>query len=113
MRFLFFLLKFIFFLIIKIIIYNKYSLIFSLFLIWMFFFDTHSFLIHYKLNKQIRNFEEQNCILHKKINKSKSKYVLLRDNKFEKERYARENYFMKKKNEDIIIITYKEDSIKK
>lgn len=82
------------------------------FLIWMIFFDTHSILIHYELSRQIQKIEIEKIELQNKIKKSTKNYNNLKNNKSEKERYARENYFMKKTNEDIIIVTYKEDSIK-
>lgn len=79
----------------------------------MIFFDRHSLLNHYELAKQIKKLERQKIQLQIKISESTYNYNLLRSSKIEKEKYAREHYFMKKPNEDIIIVTYKEDSIKK
>lgn len=104
-------LKRIFYLILKKFCFNEHFIIFIFFIIWMIFFDIHSVLNHYELSKQIREFEIENMELQRKIDKSRHTYNLLKENKSEKERYARENYFMKKPNEDIIIVTYKEDSI--
>ena len=90
---------------------NIYLLVFILFAIWMLFFDAHSLLFHYELNEDIEALEYQ---------KEHYKTEMAKDNKAIKElsteegieRAARENYYMKKPNEDIFIIEY-EDSIAK
>jgi len=90
---------------------NIYLLVFIVFAIWMLFFDAHSLLFHYELNEDIEELEYQ---------KEHYKNEMSRDNKAIKElsteegieRTARENYYMKKPNEDIFIIEY-EDSIAK
>jgi cell division protein FtsB len=77
----------------------------------MLFFDAHSLLFHNELNKEIEELEYQ---------KEHYKNEIVKDNKAIKElsteegteRAARENYYMKKANEDIFIIEY-EDSIAK
>ena len=90
---------------------NIYLLVFIVFAIWMLFFDAHSLLFHYELNEDIKELEYQ---------KEHYKNEMAKDNKAIKElsteegieRTARENYYMKKPNEDIFIIEY-EDSIAK
>lgn len=100
------------YLIFKKLIWNKYFIISMLFIAWMIFFDSHSLLNHFDLAKQISTYENEKKVLEEKLKQSKEKYTLLKTDKNERERYARENYFMKKSNEDIIIVTYKQDSIK-
>lgn len=90
---------------------NIYILVLLVFVIWMLFFDAHSLLFHNELNKEIEELEYQ---------KEHYKNEIVKDNKAIKElsteegteRAARENYYMKKANEDIFIIEY-EDTIAK
>lgn len=89
---------------------NKYVLITLVFIIWMLFFDTNSLLIHHELKKQIHTLEEQNEYLREEIKKDK-KIIKQLSNPKELEKFARENYYLKKTNEDIFLIEYA-DSIK-
>ena len=90
---------------------NIYLLVFIVFAVWMLFFDAHSLLFHNELNSDVEELEYQ---------KEHYKSEIEKDNKAIKElsteegieRAARENYYMKKPNEDIYIIEY-EDSIAK
>ena len=90
---------------------NIFIIILTVFIIWMLFFDAHSWLFHRELNKEIEELEYQ---------KEHYKNEIAKDNKAIKElsteegieRAARENYYMKKDNEDIFIIEY-QDSIAK
>ena len=90
---------------------NIYLLVLIVFVIWMLFFDAHSLLFHHELNSDIEELEYQ---------KEHYKNEMAKDDKAIKElsteegieRTARENYYMKKPDEDIFIIEY-EDSIAK
>lgn len=91
---------------------NIYVLVLFVFIIWMLFFDAHSWLFHRELNKEIEELEYQ---------KEHYKNEIAKDNKAIKElsteegieRAARENYYMKKDNEDIFIIEYQDSIAKK
>ena len=87
-----------------------YLIILILFLIWMFFLDTHSWLIHNELNKEIKKLELQKDALEKIIEKDKTEIELLK-NPDSLEKFARERYRHKKDNETIFIIETN-DSIK-
>ena len=87
-----------------------YLIILILFLIWMFFLDTNSWLIHNELNKEIKKLELQKDALEKIIKKDKTEIKLL-NNPDSLEKFARENYRHKKENETIFIIE-NNDSIK-
>jgi cell division protein FtsB len=80
------------------------------FFVWMFFFDTNSWLTHQKLNKEISDIENNINYYKSEIKEDKKTRQQLSDS-VEIEKFARENYFMKHKDEDIFIIKY-EDSIK-
>ena len=74
------------------------------------FFDTNSLLIHWELKKQINNLEKQKEFLHEEIAKDKKIIEKLSDPE-ELEKFAREQYYLKKKNEEIYLIEYA-DSVK-
>ena len=87
-----------------------YLIILISFLIWMFFLDTHSWLIHNELNKEIQKLELQRDALEKIIEKDKTEIELLK-NPDSLEKFAREIYKHKKDDETIFIIETN-DSIK-
>ena len=57
---------------------NKYLLVLLGFVLWMLFLDTNSWLIHHELNSEIEELES----------------------------FARQEYYMKRENEEIYIIEY-------
>ncbi|PIE99887.1 MAG: septum formation initiator [Maribacter sp.] len=92
------------------ILTNTYVLVLTVFAIWMLFFDTNSLLIHRELEKEIRNLQKTQRFLRNEIEKDKKVLKKLSDTN-ELEKFAREHYFLKKKNEEIYLIEY-EDSLK-
>jgi len=85
-------------------------LILILFFVWMLFFDTNSYLIHRELDKEIEGLKENTEFYQEQINQDKS-FIEKMEDAEEMEKFAREKYYLKKKNEDIYIIEH-EDSIK-
>ncbi|WP_419870707.1 FtsB family cell division protein [Chryseobacterium sp. CT-SW4] len=83
---------------------NKYFITIFLFLVWMIFFDKTSFLVINELNEEINKYEDQLEYYKSEYKKNDDFYKKLMNNKSEKEKFARENYFMKKPNEEIFII---------
>ena len=75
----------------------------------MLFFDENSYLVHNKFDKEIDELESTISFYKKKINEDKETIKKLQDS-LELERFAREKYLMKKKNEAIYIIEF--DTIK-
>lgn len=88
---------------------NTYILVLTVFAIWMAFFDTNSLLIHQELQKEVDKLEEQKAFLKTEIEKDKATLEKLSDPK-ELEKFARENYYMKKEGEEIFLISH-EDSV--
>ena len=84
---------------------NKYFIILLLFLIWMVFFDENSFLNHWELDKEIDNLEKSNEYYKDQIEQDKKVIDNLKDPD-SLEKYAREEYKMKKENEEIFLIEY-------
>ena len=94
-------------------ILNKYVIAISLFLVWMVFFDKTSFLVINELNGEINKYEEQLDYYKTEYDKNDKFYKKLMNNKDEKEKYARENYFMKKPNEEIFILVADSSNVAK
>ncbi len=93
------------------IVTNMYVLVLTLFVIWMTFFDTNSLLIHLELKKEIDKLEQQKTFLKNEIEKDRKALEKLDDDD-ELEKFAREQYYMKKDNEEIFLIEHK-DSIER
>ncbi|TPN85460.1 septum formation initiator [Aquimarina algicola] len=77
----------------------------------MLFLDTNSWLIHRELDQEIQELEENKEYYIKEIVKDQKNIKTLKDSG-ELEKFAREEYFMKRDNEEIYIIEY-EDSVTK
>jgi len=75
------------------------------FLVWMFFLDENSYLVHRKFNTEIKDLENTISFYQKKIAEDKATIKKLKDS-LQLERFAREKYLMKKENEDIYIIEF-------
>lgn len=89
---------------------NKYVVILLFFIIWMLFFDENSYLNHRELNIEIDKLENANQYFKTEIDID-SKIIKNLNNPDSLEKYAREEYKMKKKNEEIFIIEF--DTLKK
>tara|TARA_B100001564_G_scaffold2492_1_gene2177 strand:+ start:498 stop:797 length:300 start_codon:yes stop_codon:yes gene_type:complete len=87
------------------LIKSTYGIIIILFIIWMIFFDSNSFIIHNELNNDINELDNQKSYYEKEIAKDNIELQLIQsDSGLEK--YAREKLFMKKDNEEIFLIEY-------
>lgn len=86
---------------------NIYLIITTVFLIWIFFWDSNSVIVNLKLRKEINQLEKRKAELEKNIAIDK-KIISSLENLDSLERYAREKLFMKKENEEIYIIEFLE-----
>lgn len=89
---------------------NIFILILAMFLIWMLFFDANSWLIHHELSSDIEALENEKEYYQKEIDKD-NKAIKELSTPEGLEKFAREEYYMKRENEEIYIIEY-EDSLK-
>src|SRR5690554_1951088 len=90
---------------------NKYVLILLIFVVWMLFVDTKSWLVHRELNEELKDLENNMEYFKNEIANDKE-FLKQLDDSTEMEKFAREQYYLKKENEDIYIIENL-DSIKK
>ena len=94
------------------IVSNKYLLISLLFGVWMLFLDNYSYMDQRQINNQIDELQDNKKYYQDEIRKDKENIKLLK-NQDQVEKYAREKYYMKKDSEDIYIVEYEGDTIKK
>ncbi|MDT7833419.1 septum formation initiator family protein [Flavobacteriaceae bacterium S356] len=91
------------------ILTNKYVLILIIFFVWMFFFDENYYL-NKEFDKEIKDLENINAFYTNKTQKNNKEINSLKDSS-QLEKFAREQYLLKRKNEDVYII--EPDTIKK
>jgi len=92
-------------------ILNPYIAVLFAFLVWMLFFDDNSFLFHQELNTIIEEKEAEIELYQSEIKEDKKNIRKLK-NEDNLENFAREEYYMKKENEEIYIIEYDNKPIK-
>ena len=80
---------------------NKYILVTLFFLFWMFFVDKHNFATQWQLQKTYLSLIDEQKNLETGIVELKE---AKKDLEMNKEKYAREKYYMKRKNEDVYIV---------
>ncbi len=83
---------------------NKYFIAFLAFFVWVLFFDEHSLIQHYQNRDKLRQLEEQEEFYRKKIAADQQKLYELQTNDENLEKFAREQFQMKKENEDVFVI---------
>ena len=84
---------------------NSYFLVLVLFFGWLVFFDRHDILTQWRLQQTLHKLEEDKVYYEEKIKEVKKDKE---DIENDKEKFAREHYYMKKDNEDVFIIVEEE-----
>ena len=82
---------------------NRYLLIGILFIVWMTFFDTNSYLIQRELNKELKSLDKNTEFYSNEI-ETDLEFIEGMNDLDKIEKYAREKYFLKKENEEIFLI---------
>jgi cell division protein DivIC len=80
---------------------NKYFVITTIFVAWMVFFDKHDILTQWQLQQTLNKMEEDREYYKTKIREAHEDQVDIRNNK---EKFAREKYYLQKSNEDVFIM---------
>lgn len=88
----------------KSIFLNKYLIVFTVFLVFVVFFDEHNLIDRFSTFQKIKNLEKEQQFYIDEIEATKKKKNELESNNQNLEKFAREQYLMKKPNEDIFII---------
>jgi cell division protein FtsB len=84
--------------------FSKYLIAFVAFVVWIIFFDNNNLRQHQKNLKELAQLEDQVDFYKHKIEADKRKLYELQTNDENLEKFAREQFFMKKADEDIYVI---------
>jgi len=87
--------------------FNRYVILGLIAFIWIFFLDSKSVVNLISVKSEINQLNKEKDYYLNKIQEDKQKIKELKTNKENLEKFAREQYLMKRKNEDIYILTTK------
>jgi cell division protein DivIC len=87
---------------------NKYFIASVLFLAWIVFFDENSFVTHAENKNRLHELVRQKEYYQERIQEDKQKLEDLHAGKNELEKFAREQYYMSKPDEELFIVTEEE-----
>lgn len=86
------------------IIKNKYLIAILVFLVWIVFFDSNRLISVQRHRNELKKVNREKDYYQKEIEHNKKLLELYQTNIKALENFARENYLMKKDNEDIFLI---------
>ena len=88
---------------------NKYLIVIVLFSVWIVFLDEHNLIILNKRSNILQEKQDEKQLLTEEIKTDSNTLHSLNNDPEAIEKFARENFLMKKENEDIFIIREKSD----
>jgi len=91
---------------------NKYLISFAVFCVIILFLDKNDLLTQLDRKKELQGLNHSKAYYTREINKLEKVYQDLISDPRAIEKFARENYFMKRENEDLFIISEKPDQAK-
>ncbi|MFP4488293.1 MAG: FtsB family cell division protein [Bacteroidales bacterium] len=83
---------------------NRYFLTVLVFMVWIILFDNNNLVNRYRYMKNLRQLENDREYYMERIEEDSRKLNELKTSDENLEKFAREEYFMKRDNEDIYII---------
>jgi len=83
---------------------NKYFLTITIFIVWITLLDTNNLIDRYRQISELKKLRQEREYYQKKIDEEKGKLNELKTDNENLEKFAREQYKMKKKDEDLYII---------
>ena len=83
---------------------NFYFLFFFSFILWMTIIDTNGFINRYRLSKKLSDLNTEKSFYQEEIEKISDEKKQFENNEELLEKFAREEYLMKKESEDIFYI---------
>ncbi len=83
---------------------NKYIIASFAVFIWLLFFDNNNFFQQYRFSQDIKRLQREKAYYIKEIEKDSIMRQELRENPEALEKFAREQYYLKKEGEDIFIV---------
>ena len=88
---------------------NKYVLTITVFTVWMLFFDQNNVVDQLKMQSEIRQLEADKAYYLQEIEKDSARYHELTTDRDNLEKYAREQFLMKKPDEDVFVVISEEE----
>ncbi|MCR4659428.1 MAG: septum formation initiator family protein [Bacteroidales bacterium] len=83
---------------------NKYVIATVVFLLVLLFFDEYNLMDTRRVNRQVKSLRAEEKELREAMIEDSLRAISLKDNLDAMERYGRENYYMKRADEDIYVI---------
>lgn len=84
---------------------NKYAYTLLFFIIWVCFIDQNNIMTAYAYNVELQKLEKEKTYFNEAIEKTSKELFDLTENPATLEKFARENYFMKKEGEEVFVFT--------
>ncbi len=83
---------------------NKYFIVGLIFIVWMIFFDENNLVAHHRNKKRLSALKSQKEYYIEKIAEDNQKIEELRSGQNNLEKYAREQFYMSRPDEDVYMI---------
>ena len=87
---------------------NKYLMAVLVFLVWLLIFDQNSLIDRVRYLHTLHEMEEEKQYYLERIEEDSRRLNELKTDRDNLEKFAREQYFMKKENEDVFVIVEEE-----
>ena len=87
---------------------NKYLMAVLVFLVWLLIFDNNSLIDRVKYLNTLHEMEDEKQYYLESIEEDSRRLNELKTDRDNLEKFAREQYFMKKENEDVFVIVEEE-----
>jgi cell division protein FtsB len=88
---------------------NKYLVSTAFVFLWVLFFDQNNLLDRYKLIREVNQLEKEHEYYKERIHLDSTRLIELKTSPENLEKFAREQFLMKKDNEDIFVIVEEGD----
>lgn len=83
---------------------NKYLIATILFVVWMLFFDHNNIFLHLQYRKELNELKADKKYYQEQIDLTRKEVDLIKSNPQAMEKVAREQYLMKKDDEDVFVV---------
>jgi cell division protein FtsB len=83
---------------------NKYLIATILFMVWMLFFDHNNIFLHLQYRKELNELKADKKYYQGQIDLTRKDVDLIKSNPQAMEKVAREQYLMKKDDEDVFVV---------
>jgi len=84
---------------------NRYAYGIMLFIVWVSFFDQNNIMTQYSYHSQLKSLKAEKDYFTEAIKKTSQELNDLTKNPATLEKFARENYYMKRENEEVFVFT--------